>query len=79
MDSGSQQTFISEEFVKELNLKSVREVPVDIITFMSNHKRTTKFREYEIIVQAISSNKKLFFKVLGTRQPVIQSKDRILI
>ena len=51
---------------KELNLKPVTEVPVDINTFMSNHKRTTKFNEYEIIVQAISSNKKLFLKVLGT-------------
>lgn len=50
---------------KELNLKPVTEVPVGINTFMSNHKRTTKFSEYEIIVQAISSNKKLFLKVLG--------------
>ena len=41
-------------------------MPVDINTFMSNHKRTTIFNEYEIIVQAISSNKKLFLKVLGT-------------
>ena len=47
-------------------LKPVRKVPVDINTFMSNHKRTTKFKEYEIIVRAISSNKKLFLKVLGT-------------
>ena len=66
LDSGSQQTFISEELAKELNLNPVREVPVDINTFMSNHKCTTKFKEYEIIVRAISSNKKLFLKVLGT-------------
>ena len=68
LDSGSQQTFISEEMAKELNLKPAREVPVDINTFMNNHKlkHTTKFREYEIIVRAISSNKKLFRKVLGT-------------
>ena len=66
LDSGSQQTLISEELAKELNLKPVREVPVDINTFMSNHKRTTEFKEYEIIVRAISSNKKLFLKVLGT-------------
>ena len=58
---------LSEDLVKELNLKPVREVPVDINTFMSNHKHTTKFKEYEIIVRAISSNKKLFLKVLGTR------------
>ena len=32
----------------------------------SNHKRTTKLKEYEIIVRAISSNKKLFLKALGT-------------
>ena len=66
MDPGSQQKFISKELAKELNLKPIREVPVDINTFMSNHKRTTKFKEYEIIVRAISSNKKLFLKVLGT-------------
>ena len=41
-------------------------MPVDINTFMSNHKRTTKFKKYGIIVRAISSNKKLFVKVLGT-------------
>lgn len=57
MDPESQQTFISEELAKELNLKPVREVPVDINTFMSNHQRTTKFNEYEIIVLAISSKK----------------------
>ena len=51
---------------KALNLKPTREVPVDINTFMSNHNRTTKFNEYEIIVRAISSNKKLFLKVLAT-------------
>ena len=56
----NKNTFISEELAKELNLKPVREVPVDINTFMSNHKRTTKFKEYEIIVRAISSNEKLF-------------------
>ena len=67
LNSGSQQTFISEELAKELNLNPVREVPVDINTFMSNHKCTTKFKEYEIIVRAISSNKKLFLKVLGTQ------------
>ena len=66
LDSGSQQTFISVELVKELNLKPVREVPVDINVFMCNHNRTTKFKEYEIITRAISSNKKLFLKVLGT-------------
>ena len=66
LDSGSEQTFNSEELAKELNLKPVREVPVDINTFMSNHKRTTEFKEYEILVRAISSNKKLFLKVLGT-------------
>ena len=33
---------------------------------MSNHKPTTNFKEYEIIVQSISLNKKLFLKVLGT-------------
>ena len=52
--------------MKELNLKPIREVPVDINIFMSNHNRTTKFKEYEIIARAISSNKKLFLKVLGT-------------
>ena len=36
--------------MKELYLKLIREVPVDIITFMSNHKRTTKFKQYETIV-----------------------------
>ena len=46
LDSGSQQTFILEG--KESNLKPFREEPVDINTFMSNHKRTTKFKEYEI-------------------------------
>ena len=66
LDPGSQQTFISEELAKELSLKPVREVPVDINTFMSNHKRTTKFKEYETIVRAISPNKKVFLKVLGT-------------
>ena len=50
LDPGSQQTFISEELAKELNLKPIREVPVDINTFMSNHKRTKKFKEYEIII-----------------------------
>ena len=54
MDPGSQQTFISNELAKELNLKPVREVPVDITIFMSNHKRTIKFKEYGIIVRAIS-------------------------
>ena len=38
---------------------------IDINTFMSNHKRITNFKEDEIIVRAISSNKKLFLKVLG--------------
>ena len=66
LGSGSQETFISEELVKELNLKPVREVPVDINTFVSNHKRTTKFKEYEIIVRATRLNKKLFLKALGT-------------
>lgn len=50
LDSGSQQLFISTKLMKELNLKLIREVPVDIITFMNNHKRTTKFKQYEIIV-----------------------------
>ena len=72
LGSGSQQTFISGELAKELNLKPIREVPVDTNTFMSNHKRTTKFKEYEIIVRAINSNKKLFLKILGT--PTICNK-----
>ena len=50
LDSGSQQLFISTKLMKELNLKLIREVPVDIITFMNNHKRTTEFKQYEIIV-----------------------------
>ena len=54
VDPGSEQTFISEELAKELNLKHVREVPVDINTFISNHRRTTKINEYEIIVREIS-------------------------
>ena len=41
LDSGSHQTFILEEMAKELNLKTVIEVPVDINTFMRNHKCTT--------------------------------------
>ena len=57
LDSGSQQTFISEELAtKELNLKPVREVPVNINSFMSTHKHSTKFKGYEIIVRAVSSN-----------------------
>ena len=54
-------------------------MPVDINTFMSNHKRTTKFSEYEIIVQAISSNKNYFLKFWEHQQSGIQSKDGILI
>ena len=46
-------------------LKPCSEVPVDINTFTSNHKSTTKFKEYEITVRAISSNKNLFLKVMG--------------
>ena len=66
LDSGSQQKFISEELAKELNLKPVRTVQVDINTIMSNHKHTTKFKKNEIIVRAISSNEILFLKILGT-------------
>ena len=39
---------------KKLNLKHVREVPVDINTFISYQRRTTKINEYEIIVREIS-------------------------
>ena len=66
LDSGPQQTFILEELTKESNLKSVREVPANIDTFVSKYKRTTKFKEYKIIFREINSNEKLFLKVLRT-------------
>ena len=79
LNSGSQQTFISEELAKELNLKPVREVPVDINAFMSNHDVLQNLKSMKLLFKQLVQIKNNFLKFCEHRQFVVQSMGRRLI
>ena len=60
LDAGSQQTFVTQRVVDELKLKSLREINMEVSSFLSKKEGAMKLKEYELNVKNTdSSNSKL--------------------
>ena len=49
-DTGSQQTLISDRLVKELNLAPLRQIDMEVSTFLNTEESNIKLSEYEIVM-----------------------------
>ena len=64
-DTGSQQTFISDRLVKELNLAPLCQINVDVRAFLNTEKSNMKLSEYEIVVKSIRNDQRRVITTLG--------------
>ena len=53
LDTGSQQTFISDRVVDELKLKSLCKVDMGVSAFLNTKEWKMKLNEYEIVVKSL--------------------------
>ena len=53
LDTGSQQTFISDRVADELKLKPLCKVDMGVITFLNTKEWKMKLNEYEIVVKSL--------------------------
>ena len=51
LDAESQQTFLIHRLVDELNLKPVREINMEVSSFLSKKQRLMKLKEYELNIK----------------------------
>ena len=66
LDTGSQQTFISDRVVNELKLKPLRKVGMRIIAFLNTKESKMKLNnEYEIVVKSLYTNERKAITALG--------------
>ena len=64
-DTGSQQTFISDRLVKELNLAPLCQINVDVRAFLNTEESNMKLSEYEIVVKSIRNDQRRVITTLG--------------
>ena len=64
LDAESQQTFLIHSLVDELNLKPVREINMEVSSFLSKKQRLMKLKEYESNIKNISSSGSKLIKCL---------------
>ena len=56
LDAGSQQTFITQRVVDELKLKPLREINMEVSSFLSKKEGVMKLKEYELNVKNMDSS-----------------------
>ena len=68
LDAESQQTFLIHRLVDELNLKPVREINMEVISFLSKKQRLMKLKEYELNIKDMDSSGSKLIKCLCVRK-----------
>ena len=64
LDAESQQTFFIHRLVDELNLKPVREINMEVSSFLSKNQRLMKLKEYELNIKNMDSSGSKLIKCL---------------
>ena len=64
LDVGSQQTFITQRVVDELTLKPLREINMEVSSFLSKKEGVMKLKEYQLNVKNMDSSSGKLIKCL---------------
>ena len=65
LDTGSQQTFISDRVVNELKLKPLRKVDMGFSAFLNTKESQMKLNEYEIVVKSLCTDERKVITAVG--------------
>ena len=65
LDSGSQQTFVTEKIVKKLSLKPINEVKRMINAFGSEKGTIMKLEEYNLVLKPMDKSTSIYVKALA--------------
>ena len=65
LDTGIQQTFISDRVVNELKLKPLRKVDMGVSAFLNTKESKMKLNEYEIFVKSLCTDERKVITALG--------------
>ena len=75
-DTGSQQTFISDRLVKELNLAPLCQINVEVRAFLNTEESNMKLSEYEIVVKSIRNDQRRVITTLGVTKICNELKNQ---
>ena len=65
LDSCSQQTYVSQKVVKNLELNPIREVSMNIKAFGSNEGKDMLLKEYQIVLKPKNKSSSMYMKALA--------------
>ena len=65
LDTGNQQTFISDRVVNELKLKPLRKVDLGVSAFLNTKESKMKLNAYEIVVKSLYTDERKVITALG--------------
>ena len=65
LDTGSQQTFISDWVVNELKLKPLRKVDMGVSAFLNTNESKMKLNKYEIVFKLLRMDEMKVITALG--------------
>ena len=75
-DTGSQQTFISDRLVKELNLAPLHQINMEVSEFLNTEESNMKLSEYETVVKSIRNDRKRVITALGVTKICNELKNQ---
>ena len=65
LDTGSQQTFISDQVANKLKLKPLHKIDMGVSRFLNTKESKTKLNEYEIAVKSLCTDERKVITALG--------------
>ena len=74
LDAEPRQTFLIHRLVDELNLKPIREINMEVISFLSKKQRPMKLKEYESNIKNMGSSVSKIIKCLCVPK-ILRAKD----
>ena len=79
LDPGSQQTFVTEKIINNLDLKPVRSVNMGISGFLSNKEGEMSLKEYELKITSMDGKYTNLINVLSVTKICLISKAKICL
>ena len=75
-DTGSKQTFISDQLAKELKLAPLRQINMEVSAFLNTEESNMKLSEYEIVVKSICNDQRRVITALGVPKICSELKNQ---
>ena len=76
LDTGSQQTFISDRLVKQLKLVPLRQIEMEVSALLNTEESNMKLSEYEIVVKSVCNDQRRVITALGVPKICSELKNQ---